>query len=374
MTPFAYRLNDKIRNVVTYGMRPFMYGSKEDVRLELPKEDIDKILLVRPNFRIGDSVLATPGIFIFRKNFPRARIDFVGGPVSKVLFENLPIDHHYQITRRFPDASWAYLALLRRIRSVGYDLAVELSVSQSAMGAFIVGLSGSRFKLGRKGKRDFCFNVKIPKPEETNKYQALRIFLGSIGVKGDILPSVILSAQEKDAGWKRIAGLIVKGKGPIVGVFVGARIGRGKRWPKEYFLELIHDLNAHGLRVVVFLGPEEKNLIEFFRRCLKPDVALVYEPSLRIFAAMISRCQLFVACDSGPMHLACALGVRTVAIFQKPDSNRWGPPPNLGTIAYEPGGVSVKDVLRVCLAELSPALHSTYESLNERELHNLEQE
>jgi heptosyltransferase-3 len=342
-------------------MRALSPESKQDEPLELPKEYIDKILLVRPNFRIGDSLLATPAIFMFRKNFPRAKIDFVGGPVSRVLFENLPIDHHYQTTRRFPDASWAYFGLLRQIRSVGYDLAVEVSVSQSAMGAFIVGLSGSRLRVGRKGRRDFWFNVKIPKPAESNKYQAVQIFLASVGLKGDILPSMVLSAEERDAGLKRIVGLTVKGQGPIVGVFVGARISRGKGWPKEYFLELIHDLHAHGLKVVVFLGPEEKSSIDFFRQSLKSDVALVYEPSLRVFAGMISACQLFVTCDSGPMHLACALRVRTVAIFQKPDFNRWGPPSNLGTVAYKPEGVSARDVLKVCLVELPPASHSPYE-------------
>lgn len=359
--PFAYRLNNKILNVVTSGMKALGYGPKAYRRLELPREPIDKILLVRPNFRIGDSLLATPGIFIFRKNYPRARIDFVGGPVSRILFENLPIDHHYQTTRRFPDASWAYFALLRRIRSVGYDLAIELSVSQSAMGGFFVGLSGSRLRIGRKGERDFWFNVRIPKPAVTNKYEALRVFLGSVGLEGDTLPTMVLSAHEKDAGLKRISGLNGTGNGPIVGVFVGARVSRGKAWPKESFLKLIRELRAEGLKVVVFFGPEEENSMDFFRRSLEPDVALIYEPALRVFAAMISACRLFVTCDSGPMHLACALRVRTVAIFQKPDFDRWGPPPNLGAILYKPGGVPASDVLKVCLAELSPAMDSPHE-------------
>ena len=52
------------------------------------------------------------------------------------------------------------------------------------------------------------------------------------------------------------------------------------------------------------------------------------------------------------MHLACALGVRTIAIFQKINIERWGPPPNLCRILYQPGGVLPNEVLEVSLAEL----------------------
>jgi heptosyltransferase-3 len=94
-------------------------------------------------------------------------------------------------------------------------------------------------------------------------------------------------------------------------------------------------------------------LIAFFTRNLPTDVPLVYDVTLRIFAAMVSNCRLFVACDSGPMHLACALGVRTVAIFQNPNFNRWGPPPELGRSLYQPERVSVHQVVSACLDELS---------------------
>lgn len=52
------------------------------------------------------------------------------------------------------------------------------------------------------------------------------------------------------------------------------------------------------------------------------------------------------------MHLACALGVRTIAIFQNSDFKRWGPPANMAQIVYEPGGVSAEEVLKISLAEL----------------------
>lgn len=350
---FHYRMNKKIRQLAMRIMNAFTDEFKEE-RLDLHKDRVGKILLVRTTFRIGDSILATPAISLFRRNFPHARIDFVGGPVSRVLFQNLPIDYHYQITRRFPNASWAYLRLLKQIRSVGYDLAVELSCSQSAMGSFIVGFSGSRFRAGRQGKWDRWFNVKIPKPTERGRYQILATLLAALGLDGkEVFPSILLSSAEKELGRRKMETVVGKGKSPIVGVFLGGRRSWGKRWPKENFLELISALEAKGVKVVVFVGPEEKDLVDFFARKLDGHVPIVRESSLRIFAAIVSCCQLFIACDSGPMHLACAVGVRTIAIFQNPNFERWGPPASLGRIVYELQGASARKVLEVCFQELS---------------------
>jgi len=335
-------------------MRSITIKSTEK-RLDLYKERVEKILLVRATFRMGHSVLITPAISLFRKRFPNARIDFMGAPVSGKLFHNLPIDHHFYITRRFPHCSWAYLILIKQIRSVGYDLAVDLSCSQSAMGSFIVGFSRARFRVGLQGEWDRWFNVRIPRPAERNKYGILPAFLRSLGLETqDIHPSLVLSSSENEEGRKKIEALACwGGEGRIVGVFVGGRKSWGKRWPIKNFCELITALYWQGVNVVTFFGPDEKNLMGYFSDALEPRIPLIFEPSPRDFAAMVSNCDLFITCDSGPMHLACALGTRTVAIFQNPSFDHWGPPSSLGRVVYEPGGCSVEEVLRICHLELS---------------------
>ncbi|MGH7824242.1 MAG: glycosyltransferase family 9 protein [Candidatus Binatia bacterium] len=318
----------------------------------LAKEKIEKILLVRPSFRMGNSILATPLIFLFRQNFPNARIDFVGSPMSSVLFRDLPINRHYQVTRRFPNASWAYFTLIRDIRAVGYDLAVELSGSQSAMGAWIVGLSGSRCRVGMQGKRDRWFDVRLPKPKTKNKYEMSSALASSMGLSGSPLaPKMVLSASEREEALRKTAS-VFGGNTPDVGVFLGGRVQKSKRWPKDNFVELIKDLRGRGIKVLIFVGPEEEDLRDYFRRALSGQVPVIYEKSLRLFAALVSTCKLFVACDSGPMHLACALGVRTVAIFQKRNFNHWGPPSSLARIVHSAGVVQPRRVLRACLLEL----------------------
>ena len=76
--PFSYSLNDKIRTLAMR-MMAFVTSRSKEERLDFGKERIERILLVRATFRLGDSILATPAIFLFRRNFPHARIDFVEG-------------------------------------------------------------------------------------------------------------------------------------------------------------------------------------------------------------------------------------------------------------------------------------------------------
>jgi heptosyltransferase-3 len=351
--PILYKLNKTISGVAS-GIINLVTARSPDVEADLLRETIRKILLVRGNFRMGDSVLASPAILLFRKNFPDAKIDFVGSPISRTLFQNLPIDRHYEITRRFPHASWAYFSLIKQIRSAGYDLAVDVSGSQSAMGAFVVGFSGARLRAGLRGKRDRWLNIRVAKPAERNKYRTLPALVAALGLRSEEAhPYIALTPAEKAEGKRRMATALGPGAGPIVAVFVGGRVSRRKRLPSEFFTELAAALGRSVTKVAVFVGPEEKSLIDFFKRRLGQDIPVLFEPSVRMFAAMVAGCDLFVTADSGPLHLACAVKTRTVAIFQKADHRHWGPPESLARIVYNPGGAAVEEILRVCLEELS---------------------
>lgn len=351
---FRYSLNQRLRRVINRIMRWVTTESNEEP-LDLHKEQIKKILLVRATFRTGHSILAIPAVMMFRQNFPQARIDFVGAPVSAKLFGDLPIDHHFSVTRRYPGSTWDYPLLLRQLRSVGYDIAVDLSCSQSAMGSLIVGFSRARFRVGLRGKWDRWCNVRIARPAERNKYRILPAFLRALGLEAQQShPSLFLSDRENQKGKRRIEELAGWGVArPTVGVFVGGRRAWGKRWPIKNFCELITALYWQGVNVVTFFGPEEKNLIGFYNVALDSGIAKVSESSFSDFAAMVSNCDLFVTCDSGPMHLACALNTRTVAIFQNPNFDHWGPPASLARIVYQPDGCSVEEVFKTCLEELS---------------------
>ena len=347
--PANYRVNKRI-SALAMRLMKLGSGRSPDLQVDLRREPIHKILLVRGNFRMGDSVLAAPAIHLFRKNFPDATIDFVGSPMSRMLFENLPIDRHYEITRRFPDAMWSYFSLIRRLRAFHYDLAVEVSGSQSAMGAFLVGFCGARFRAGLRGKRDRWLNIRLPRPAERNKYKSLPALVAALGLESeDISPRLILTEAEKSEGKRRLAAAGLSDG--VVGVFTGGRVSRLKRWPPENFVALAAALKSRGAKVALFVGPEETDLIPYFQKALGADVPVLFEPAVRGFAAMVAACALFITSDSGPMHLACAVGTRTIAMFQKADHRHWGPPQTICRIVYQQGGATVEQVLQAALDE-----------------------
>jgi ADP-heptose:LPS heptosyltransferase len=347
-----YRFDKKIRAVVMWVMGRITQTSTEQ-RVDLRRQNIKKILLVRGIFRMGNSILATPAIVLFRKNFPNARIDFVGPGISKSLFQKLPINHYHVIHHEFPKVCWSYLRLLRKIRAVKYDLAVDVGGSNAALGAFIVGFSGARFRAGLRGKWDDWFNLRFARPAEKNKYGRLPQLIAAMGLESHkILPTLVLSFKEKEAARKRLEKIFDRVSRPVVGIFVGGRKARGKRWPKQNFLPVADALRRLGANVVIFVGPEERELISYFQQVLRERIPVVSESDPRGFAAMVANCDLFVACDSGPVHVACALGVRTVAIFLQNNFDRWGPPSTLARIVYQDTGVSAAEVTEACRIEL----------------------
>lgn len=348
-----YIFDGTFRARVMWMMNRITFSAREQ-EVDRRRQDIKKILLVRGLFRMGDSILATPAILLLRHNFPAATIDFVGPRIGKKLFQNLPIDHYYEIYRSFPKVCWSYLVILKRLRRAKYDLALDVSGSSAALGSFIVGFSGARLRAGLRGKWDRWFNIRLPRPSLPNKYVNLPELIGSMGLESrSIFPKVALSREEIAQGGKRIKSLIPVRDALVVGVFVGGRKSRGKRWATGNFVELATRLRAEGARPIIFVGPEERETLVYLRAVLAHRAPVIFEPNIRSFASLVANCSLFVAGDSGPVHLACALRVRTVVLFLQPNFERRGPPPSLGRIVFRETGVGVTDVLEASRIELS---------------------
>jgi len=351
--PLRYRLDRSIRYLI---MRiiGWLAPKVEGVDLEPRNPSIKKILLVRANFRIGNALLALPAIAAFRKNYPDAEIDFIGSPISQLLFRHQPLDRHYVAPRRFPRVVWKYPRLMRELRARQYDLAVDVSCSHSGIASFIVGMCGARIRAGIAGKWDQLFNLKIAKLAEENKYRKMTELLTALHLETiNAVGALELSDAEKAEGAKTLASMLDRRSASAAGVFVGGRKLRGKRWPLENFVELTNDLRRRDVAVVVFLGPEENDIADSLRASLNPSIPVIFEPSVRKFAAMVAELRLFICCDSGPMHLACAVGTPVLAIFQAGDVSRWAPPPSAARSLSGANGTSASMVLQAALEELS---------------------
>ena len=138
-------------------------------------------------------------------------------------------------------------------------------------------------------------------------------------------------------------------RAPVVALFVGGRAHKGKALGGDLFAAVAGGLREKGFSPLVFIGPEERARAAEIRAAIG-EALYVDEPDLRRVAALLSRCAAVVTPDAGPMHLAIAAGAYTVAIFRKPNHDRWGPRPPHGEVVYDPAGPSADRVLEAVLS------------------------
>jgi heptosyltransferase-2 len=146
------------------------------------------------------------------------------------------------------------------------------------------------------------------------------------------LPAALLARGRERLERARIPaaapGRRAPGRAPLVGLFPGAEWGRSKRWPWRRFADLATEIRRRlpGSRQIVVAGPSEVWLAVrvheesgHLHPVIGPDL------DLAMLAAVLAHLDLLVSNDSGPMHLAAALGVPTIALFGPTDPRRTAP-------------------------------------------------
>ena len=276
---------------------------------------VRRVLLVRPNFRMGNTLIASPLVLALRQRFPGAQIDFLSGDTTATLLANLPLSTVHSVSSRFIIRPWQFVALFWRLRRLRYDVAVETASSFS--GGLYTFLSGARYRIGTAGKCDHFFNLRLPHAFPEHMYDRPVAFARLLGADCPNHPVYVVCPAETARAEAILHGIGFVADGqvrPFVALFVGGH--QKKRWPRSEWLELARALGEAGSRVAVFLGPAELQFGEQFRRGLAGLAEVIFPQPLRIFAALWSKATLIVTPDSGPMHLAAAFGVPTIAILQ----------------------------------------------------------
>jgi ADP-heptose:LPS heptosyltransferase len=100
-----------------------------------------------------------------------------------------------------------------------------------------------------------------------------------------------------------------------------------RRWPKEYFVELINDLVTQGRKILLFSGPDEIEETAWIYNNIndKDKIFFVKEKSLKNVGTLIARCKIFICTDSALGHIAAVLRVETLAIFGPAQASRTRP-------------------------------------------------
>lgn len=301
--------------------------------------DLERVLLVHVNFRLGNTLLATPAVPALTEACPATRFDFLGGPAAPRVLRGQRLERVLTVARGDLGRPLALARLVGALQAARYDAAVHLSPATSSLGGFLVWASGAPHRIGgRRAQGNVYFTSTVAAPRARHKVDRVNEYLGALGVASRRERNLVLAADELAWADGAIAAR------PAFGVFVGARERKGKGWPLAGAAATVAALREDGLHPIVFIGPEEAARAAEIQAALAP-AAFVREPDVRRVAALLARCAVVVTPDAGPMHLAIAAGAPTVAVFRKANADRWGPRPPHGEAVVDPGGTDVAAVV-----------------------------
>jgi ADP-heptose:LPS heptosyltransferase len=299
-------------------------------------------LVVLVNFRLGNTLLATPAVRSLTESVSGETIDFLGGPSAPAFLRGFGLHEVIGVERRDLFVPHRLFGLVRRLRKARYDLAIHLGGGSSSLGALLARLSGAPERIGAAGARNFFFTTALRVDRHPHKVDQMLAFVRALGIEAGGERALVLAPEERE----RAAAFVRErcGASHPIAIFVGARGHKGKSWSLAGLAAIAARVRAWGLPVVVVLGPEEEQSLVAIRNALG-DAAYVYGLGLREVAALLSNCAAVVTPDAGPMHLAIAAGAPTIALFRKPNHTRWGPRPPRGEVVFDPRGEDSEQAL-----------------------------
>ena len=293
-------------------------------------KNIERIAVVRAN-GLGDLIVAEPALFALRRAYPDAHITLVGAAHSRALLQNrpFPVDEvalaplvagvRYASGPDAPpddplEAVDAFFETMRRRR---FDLAVQLHGGGGNSNPFTARL-GARVSVGARAKDAPPLDINVPYTfyqHDVLRWLEVVAAVGAPPVR--IHPQLATTAQDVEEADAHLSQAGHASSRPLVALHPGATDPR-RRWPPTHFAGLADALESRGFQPVLVGGKADAPLVEAIKRTAqRPLLDLSAGLSLSGLVGVLKRVDLFVGNDSGPRHLAEAVGTKTVGVFTK---------------------------------------------------------
>jgi len=287
-----------------------------------------KFLIIKPS-SLGDIIHALPVAAAIKAGIPDARIDWVAGKGYEEILEGNPaIRSVITFDRgmlRGKGRAASLLRLIKELRRERYDAVIDLQgLIRSALMA-ITSRSPRRIGFGnaREGA-PFFYTDKITVPEGAiHAVDRYMLALAALGLKPGPVAGFHISISTDD---EARADAVLRKKGirpgePFIAVTPSAR-WTAKRWPLDRFIEVSElILKEKGIKYILLGSSRDKELF----KGAAPVNSAFGETSLKGLAAVLKRAKVLLTNDSGPMHIAAAVGTPVAAIFGPTDPCRTGP-------------------------------------------------
>lgn len=285
-------------------------------------------LLIKSTNWVGDAVLQTPALRALRRGLPGARITLVARPWVAPLFRAHPDIDALVVD---PEERRARRALVRHLRRERWDIGIAFPNSLSA--ALLLWRVGARRRVGHaRDARRLLLTDPVPlEPWLLHVHETeyhLHVVRGLVDTEAVERTPVLAVDPQAQAELERTLGALgVEAGAALLAIGAGAAFGSAKRWPPARFAACARALRErHGLLPALIGSEGERDTTaEVARLVGEPVVDLAGRVDLAQLVALLGQARLFVTNDSGPMHIAAALGTPTVAIFGSTNWRTTGP-------------------------------------------------
>lgn len=332
-----------------------------------------RILIVRLG-SLGDLVHTLPAVAAIRRAHPSARIDWLVDAVHRGFLELVPVLSSIVVLRDRTARAW--LEARQTLRARDYDVALDFQGLLKS--AALARLSGARRVVGfdraalREGVAAPLYKERVTVDDGQHVIRKNLQLASAVGAVGDRLDFPIEPVETAI-----VTAFLASQPAPFAILNPGAA-WPNKRWPPDRLGAVAARLQAqHGLSSVVLWGPGERAAAESVVAHSAGSARLAPETGLKDLLALARPAHLMVSGDTGPTHLAGALGVPIVALFGPTNPARNGPwnADDISIARYEScdchyertcrrdettwclGTISVDEVLRAASDRLQRASH-----------------
>jgi len=291
------------------------------------KEEIKTILIIRPNYRIGNLIFLTPLINAIGKNMPDIKIDMiVGMKIAGKVLEPMPnINKVIDIPRSLLLHPIKLYRFIKDVRQTKYDLAINI-VSGSISSQIVAILCNAKYKASSISEQNITPLTHRIEFEGVYKHSGLEnleyLKLFNLPMpKDNLFLDIKLTDNEIKTAQNELKNLLqtnnLSQESKTIALFRNARFEKkisDEWWQEWHEALLVYD---NSIVVIDILSPDI--LTKLNNRCLEYS-----NKNLRALSAFFNVCSIYVSADTGPLHLACASGANVFALFNKTNADVYG--------------------------------------------------
>ena len=297
----------------------------------LPKDFVPKRILVVKLDHLGDVILATPVFSNLRQAYPNVELHALTGAWSRVVLERHPdinkvLEYNSPAFCRTgrPTSLKQTFQLYRQLRRQEYDLLVELRGDWRIVWFALLRITPHRLS---RAALQIASKLRLSRFSGTHETTRNLDVLRYMGIPASV-QTATFSVTTADEKWASnfLATHKIDRQDPLVAIHPGSPIPL-KRWLPERYAELADWLIAQKRAQVLFVGVKNEipiitEIQEFMRA---GTVSIAGKTTLTQLASILHICNVFIGNDSGPMHLAAAVGTQTIGLYGPGDPTHFGP-------------------------------------------------